>query len=204
MADSLSLNMTMSPLPATVIAFDDVVLDGRSASRKERNSAAPLGMLLLAITLPITRVLLNAPGTEMPPPPIPPLHPPCTLLLMMFPRTRGPPKPTPIPAPLQALLAWIILLMIVGEEPLTEMPPHRNSEPGSLPNRSCVKPFRTEPVSFVINSTTVLAPPPSIVVFDAPCKLVTVIALPLKLMFSLYVPSATSTVSPLFAASIAA
>jgi hypothetical protein len=68
-----------------------------------------------------------------------------------------------------------------------------------------VKPFRTTAVvSFVINSTTVLAPPPSIVVFDAPCKLVTVIALPLKLMFSLYVPSATSTVSPLFAASIAA
>jgi len=43
---------------------------------------------------------------------------------------------------------------------------------------------------------------PLMVVTAAPPELVTVMALPLKLMFSLYVPGATRTVSPLLAALI--
>ena len=42
--------------------------------------------------------------------------------------------------------------------------------------------------------------PPLMVVTVSPPELVTVIALPLKLIFSLYVPGATRTVSPLTAA----
>lgn len=68
-----------------------------------------------------------------------------------------------------------------------------------------VNPLRTELLpSFVSKTTTAAIPPPLIVVTDGPPELVTVIALPLKLMFSYYVPGATSTVSPLEAALIAA
>src|SRR5260370_12782046 len=96
---------------------------------------------------------------------------------------------------------------IGGDDELEEMPPHSRKFGAWKPAKPIVivKRFKTEAaVSPVTNSATVLAPPPSMVVFEAPCTLVTVIALPLKLMFSLYVPSSTNTVSPLFAASIAA
>jgi hypothetical protein len=64
-----------------------------------------------------------------------------------------------------------------------------------------VNPLGTElAVSFEEKVTTDATPPPSMMETFAPPELVTVIALPLKLIFSLYVPGDTSTVSPLAAA----
>jgi hypothetical protein len=68
-----------------------------------------------------------------------------------------------------------------------------------------VKPLSVElDVSFVANVTTGATPPPSTIVRLAPFELFTVIALPMKLMFSVYVPGATNTVSPLLATLIPA
>ncbi len=80
-------------------------------------------MVLLRIVLRMIRVPLDSPRTEMPPPPIPPLHPACTLLVITFPWISGPPKPMPMPTPLQALFERIVLFVIVGDELLTAMPP---------------------------------------------------------------------------------
>src|SRR5262245_1182354 len=99
-----------------------------------------------------------------------------------------------------------MLFEIVGDEPFIRIPP-----PSPNPNVLnvdrpfwIVKPFRTDDKpSPETNATTDSALFPSMIVDAGPLALVTVIALPWKFRFSLYVPAATRTVSPLTAASIA-
>ncbi len=68
-----------------------------------------------------------------------------------------------------------------------------------------VKPCSTDPVPSVLLNVTVEPPVLlAMVVTEGPFELLTVIAFPLKLMFSVYVPGETRTVSPLTAALIAA
>jgi len=68
-----------------------------------------------------------------------------------------------------------------------------------------VNPLRIESgPSPVSNVTTEPFAPPSMVVTEGPPELVTVMALPSKSMFSVYVPGATNTVFPFAAALIAA
>ena len=125
--------------------------------------------------------------------------------LVFAPWISGPANPIPIPPPLQAPLLVITLFVIVGEEFSTAIPPPSPKFGLWKPAKPLVmvKPFNTEAaVSLLTNRTTVWTFPPSMVVTALPFTLVTVIALPLKLMFSTYVPSETRTVSPSFAASI--
>src|ERR1700675_4645170 len=58
--------------------------------------------------------------------------------------------------------------------------------------------------SLVLKVTTLFTLPPSMIVTLAPPELFTLMDLPMKLMFSKYVPEATSTVSPFLAALIPA
>jgi hypothetical protein len=99
----------------------------------------------------------------------------------------------------------MMLLLIVGVAKYTKTPPPIYRELGVEVPCCRVKPLSVElDVSFVANVTTGATPPPSTIVRLAPFELFTVIALPMKLMFSVYVPGATNTVSPLLATLIPA
>src|SRR5215472_12818492 len=118
-----------------------------------------------------------------------------------------PPPFVKIPAPSHPWFLVITLLVTVGEAlPMKTPPPAPKLGLLKLEKPFLmVKPFRTElDPSLVLNVTTESMAPPSMIVVDGPLTLLTVMALPLKLMFSLYVPSKTTTVSPLLAALIAA
>src|SRR5215469_2757331 len=112
-----------------------------------------------------------------------------------------------IPAPsVQARFPLMMFEVIVGEAPRIAIPPPESSAP--LFDRASpsviVKPDSTdEAVSPDENVTTESRPWPLMVVAAAPAELVTVIALPLKLRASKYVPGATMIVSPSDAALMA-
>src|ERR1700746_1229157 len=98
-----------------------------------------------------------------------------------------------------------MLFLIVGDAKAMKIPPPSYCELKVADPFWRVKPFNTElDVSFEENVNTGAIPPPSIIVTLAPPELLRVIAFPEKLMFSLYVPGETRTVSPLLAALIPA
>jgi hypothetical protein len=87
--------------------------------------------------------------------------------------------------PTQPLLLEMMFLVIVGEALETKMPPPE------VPQLAAVRPFRMvssvrseAEVSPVTNFTTQLVLPPSMMVVEGPLALLTVMALPLKSMFS--------------------
>ncbi len=111
----------------------------------------------------------------------------------------------PMPAPPQLVFPMMVLLVIVGEELKIQTPPALKPQKKEPNPFRIVNPAKTESnPSLVTNLTPQSEPPPSMIVVAAPLTLVRVTALPSKLMFSLYVPSETNTVSPFEAASIAA
>src|SRR5262249_13282064 len=113
---------------------------------------------------------------------------------------NGEPKPLYSPAPEHDPLPVIQLPTIDGDEFWTRTPPPLKV----LAPLRIVKPRRIAPrVSPEVNDTTDPAPLPSMIVAAGPCSAATITALPRKLMFSTYVPGATSTVSPGAAAAIA-
>ena len=101
----------------------------------------------------------------------------------------------------------MILFWIVGEEYWQMTPPPRYWPPGQskVPQPFViVKPSRIESrVSLLLKAMTDPDRFPSMTVTSGPSWLLRVIALPLKLMFSTYVPGLTMIVSPGDAASIA-
>src|SRR5690606_9956116 len=112
-------------------------------------------------------------------------------------RMVGAPNSTAIPPPLVeaigAALPMISQLAIVGLADSTRIPPPL---PEATPPVT-VKPSSTDwgpsPEKKV---TTDPEPPPLMMVWDGPPVLRSVIALPWKLIRSMYVPGATSTVAP--------
>src|ERR671931_456370 len=115
----------------------------------------PEGQVLFAMTFPMT-CANPAPPSARPPPPQPPEQPDhWVLFCIVFPWIVGDPESAAIPPPAtQAVLFWIT------------NPFNRALGPSPL-----------------LKSTTGALPPPSIIVTEAPAELVTVIALPRKLMF---------------------
>src|SRR5215469_1290428 len=97
-----------------------------------------------------------------------------------------------------------MLPTMVGDVPSTWIPPPSPIPAVALPFW-IVKPRTTEVlVSPLLNVTTELTFPPSITVALGPPLLTTVIAFPMKLIFSRYLPGATRMVSPFEAALIPA
>src|SRR6266850_446009 len=140
------------------------------------------------------------------PAPRPPLQPSCRLLTMVFRCMSGQLTVSDIPLPSQPRLFAMMLPTMLGDEFRIQIPPPLPYPCVSKPDRpfSTVNPLRTEErPSPEMNLTTESARLPSISVTSGPASLVTLIALPEKLMFSTYVPGATSTASPFTAASIA-
>src|ERR1700722_6530523 len=110
-----------------------------------------------------------------------PLPPVLLVLLMTLPWIRGPPKSTSMP--LHGLLVMMLFRM-VGADPI--------STPGAYWLRvGLLTPWIVNPLSTLLrpsalpNVTTGALPSPWMIVLAAPVELTTVMALPLKLMFSL-------------------
>src|SRR5262249_36989566 len=147
------------------------------------------------------------PTTAIPPPPVPPLQPVCRLSAIVLLSIAGEPNRIEIPAPLHAWLLTITFPRMDGDA-LAILTPPPSPKPGvSKPDRPLrmVNPSRREPGPPPdANITTESAALPSRTETAGPATLRTVMALPLKSMFSTYVPGHTRTVSPSAAALMAA
>ncbi|MDP9162252.1 MAG: hypothetical protein M3O09_18755 [Acidobacteriota bacterium] len=123
---------------------------------------------------------------------------------MKFPVISGEPKYEPTPPPKVCVLLLMMFCLIVGEENEMATPPPVGGKKDPTPFVN-VNPFN---IDFLVSPEVNVAAGPillaSIIVTLGPLVLLTVIAFPLKLTFSSYVPGDTNTESPLLAALIPA